>query len=311
MAVKGKERAGEEEGKDRVQDRIAEKKTGKKKRELACSTQWRKATGSRGRHAPSTSSTSPTAEAATVCLQGRTQRPTALKKPRVNEGTYPGKYCSKGCSASNKKVIWADEEGLALTHTALCYPEDPTPTSRSTNTSTNNNRRRSDTGYGKPKPSFTSGINKTYKEALLTPTPTPLRDPRRPQSVNFTPTFKTSAKIFFKGKCFRCLGTNHWASSCRAPLRCVRCFKTGHVARSCMNRLPMAVYREMRARPSYLSAFVPQTDDFYIRQNRCRNAILADVLPSQEPGSFPSGDDSQQDGESLRRLPDRFSRRQV
>nr|CAD1837083.1 unnamed protein product [Ananas comosus var. bracteatus] len=54
-----------------------------------------------------------------------------------------------------------------------------------------------------------------------------------------------------------------------------------------MDRLPMAVYREMRARPSYLSAFVPQTDDFFTRQNRCRNAILVDVLPPKNLGHFP------------------------
>nr|CAD1841007.1 unnamed protein product [Ananas comosus var. bracteatus] len=49
----------------------------------------------------------------------------------------------------------------------------------------------------------------------------------------------------------------------------------------------MAVYREMRARPSYLSAFVPQTDDFFARQNHCRNAILVDVLPPRNLGHFP------------------------
>nr|CAD1824988.1 unnamed protein product [Ananas comosus var. bracteatus] len=126
-----------------------------------------------------------------------------------------------------------------------------------------------------------------YKEALLTPILTPLRATRRGQGANFTPFFKTPPKSFFTGKCFRCLGTNHRAASCRAPLRCVRCFKTGHVARSCMDRLPMAVYREMRARPSYLSAFVPLTEDFYTRQNRCRNAILVDVLPPKNLGHFP------------------------
>nr|CAD1830138.1 unnamed protein product [Ananas comosus var. bracteatus] len=71
------------------------------------------------------------------------------------------------------------------------------------------------------------------------------------------------------------------------PLRCARCFKAGHVARGCIDRLPMAVYRAMRARPSYLSAFVPQTDDFRTRQNHCRNAILVDVLPLKKLGHFP------------------------
>nr|CAD1832399.1 unnamed protein product [Ananas comosus var. bracteatus] len=203
------------------------------------------------------------------------------KKKGVIEGNYPGKPCSVVGAASNKKVTWADEEGLALTQEALAHLEDPSPTTRATDTSTNNFRRRSDTGSG------TSGINKTYKEALLTPISTPLRDLRRPQRVNSFPSFKSPHKSFFTGKCFRCLGLNHWASRCREPLRCARCYKTGHVAKSCMDRLPMAVYREMRARPSYLSAFVPLTDDFFTRQNRCRNAILVDVLPPKNLGHFP------------------------
>lgn len=43
----------------------------------------------------------------------------------------------------------------------------------------------------------------------------------------------------------------------------------------------------MHARPSHLSAFVPLTDDCLSRQNRCRNAILADVLPPKRLGLFP------------------------
>nr|CAD1829501.1 unnamed protein product [Ananas comosus var. bracteatus] len=49
----------------------------------------------------------------------------------------------------------------------------------------------------------------------------------------------------------------------------------------------MSVYRAMHARPSYLSAFVSLTDDFYTRQNHCRNAILVDVLPPKTLGHFP------------------------
>nr|CAD1843061.1 unnamed protein product [Ananas comosus var. bracteatus] len=54
-----------------------------------------------------------------------------------------------------------------------------------------------------------------------------------------------------------------------------------------MQRLPMAVYRAMRARPSYLNAFVPLSDDFRVRQTRRRNAILVDVLPPANLGHFP------------------------
>lgn len=43
----------------------------------------------------------------------------------------------------------------------------------------------------------------------------------------------------------------------------------------------------MRARPAYLNAFVPRSDDFSARQNRRRNAILADVLPPANLGHFP------------------------
>nr|CAD1843610.1 unnamed protein product [Ananas comosus var. bracteatus] len=300
FSVNGIERAGEEvggewkkektdekeaKGKARVIDQSDSKEEEKGKARAA--TQWQKVTGSRGRLASSPSPATPSATAATVRPQERTVISKALfKKPGVFEGTYPGLHRSDGGSASIKKVIWADEVGLALTHIALGCPEDPTLTPRSSDTSTIHNRRRSDAGFGKTIPSCTTGFCKTYKEALLTPTLAPLRDTRRGQGANFTPVFNTPPKSFFTGKCFRCLGTNHRAASCREPLRCAWCFKMGHVARSCMDRLPMAVYREMRARPFYLSAFVPLTEDFYTRQNRCRNAILVDVLPPKNLGHF-------------------------
>nr|CAD1835355.1 unnamed protein product [Ananas comosus var. bracteatus] len=94
-------------------------------------------------------------------------------------------------------------------------------------------------------------------------------------------------RFSFKGRCYRCLGRSHHASQCRDPIRCVRCYKSGHLARSCMNRLPRELYRAMRARPSYLSAFVPLFDDFAGRQNRRRNAILADVVSPANLGHFP------------------------
>nr|CAD1825933.1 unnamed protein product [Ananas comosus var. bracteatus] len=50
---------------------------------------------------------------------------------------------------------------------------------------------------------------------------------------------------------------------------------------------PLGVYRAMRARSSYLSAFVPLSNDFFARQNRRRNAILVDVIPPSNLGHFP------------------------
>lgn len=54
-----------------------------------------------------------------------------------------------------------------------------------------------------------------------------------------------------------------------------------------MNRFPLGVYRAMRARSSYLSAFVPLSNDFFACQNRRRNAILVDVIPPSNLGHFP------------------------
>nr|CAD1818029.1 unnamed protein product [Ananas comosus var. bracteatus] len=54
-----------------------------------------------------------------------------------------------------------------------------------------------------------------------------------------------------------------------------------------MNRLPLNVYRAMRARPAYLSTFVPLFEDFFDNQNHCRNAILVDVVPPTPLGHFP------------------------
>ncbi|OAY62568.1 putative WRKY transcription factor 33 [Ananas comosus] len=274
---KGKEKVGEQhEGKT-----IVKKKVGGP----VCSLQWRRIKAPRKDLAPSSSSD------AEVSRRGRNLRhalkipgviePTysaSRKEPRVNEDTY---------FTSSKKVKWADEGGLALTRITLVHTEDFDPPTRVRATSTNEDKRSSDTSDGQSTPSSSSGVKKSYKEALLTPISTPKLLPRRPKSAKSFPTSNSPANFSFKGRCYRCLGNNHWASSCRGPLRCVRCFKGGHVARSCMDRLPMAVYRAMRARPSYLSAFVPQTEDLVSRQNQCRNAILVDVLPPKKLGHFP------------------------
>lgn len=49
----------------------------------------------------------------------------------------------------------------------------------------------------------------------------------------------------------------------------------------------MNIYHAMRARPTYLSAFIPLSEDFFARQNRCRNAILVEVIPPPNLGHWP------------------------
>nr|CAD1840439.1 unnamed protein product [Ananas comosus var. bracteatus] len=115
---------------------------------------------------------SPGLEVAGHSLQSRTQRSTLLKVSRINEVNYSAKPCIEGCSASSKKVMWADAVGHALTHIALFHPEDPAPKTRCIDTSTSDVRRKADRGYGKTTPLFAPGIKKSYKEALLTPTST-------------------------------------------------------------------------------------------------------------------------------------------
>lgn len=144
--------------------------------------------------------------------------------------------------------------------------------------------------------------------APLQPLPSrnPIKKPssplHRPETTQFDPPPRSSSTSSFSpsaargfisrrrsliGRCFRCLDRSHRVSHCREPVRCLRCFKFGHFARNCMQRLPMAVYRAMRARPAYLNAFIPLTDDFLARQNTRRNAILVDVLPPSNLGHFP------------------------
>nr|CAD1821879.1 unnamed protein product [Ananas comosus var. bracteatus] len=286
-----KERVGKEKDKDKgkakIDDLQAEKTTGKTSGDFSATSQWRKVTPPSGIFTPSTSSPPQFSEAARNSIHNRFQRPTSTKALQVIAPNCPSKSSIEGCSASSKKVMWADAVGGTLTHTTLFHKEDPYPSSKGSDKSTLEVKRRTDKAYRKPSPFIPTDKKKSYKEALLTPIPTPSRKTPRPLNFNTFPYPLTPGSTIFRGRCFRCLSTNHWASTCRRPLRCVRCFKAGHVARDCMDRLPMEVYRAMRARPSYLSAFVPLTDDFYTRQNRCRNAILADVLPPRTLGHFP------------------------
>nr|CAD1832901.1 unnamed protein product [Ananas comosus var. bracteatus] len=256
MEQGGREK-GKEKGKEKVEERTSAKKPGSKTGERPGPSQWSKEEASGGLYIAATAARSP----ALGVLKRRsiklTQKFTSTKASRVNEGNYSGIPSIEGYSLS-KKVRWADEL---------------------------HDRTRSDSGGGKTTPSVATGIKRTYKEALLTPKPKSTQPPRRPPNLHTFPVPPGYSSL--RGRCFRCLGSNHWAYNCRGPIRCRRCYKTGHIARSCMDRLPMSVYRAMRARPSYLSAFVPLTEDFYTRQNRCRNAILVDVLPPKILGHFP------------------------
>nr|CAD1825912.1 unnamed protein product [Ananas comosus var. bracteatus] len=71
------------------------------------------------------------------------------------------------------------------------------------------------------------------------------------------------------------------------PLRrCATCFIAGHKARACIDHPSMNVYRAIRARPAYLNAFIPFSEEFFAKQKRRCNAILVDVVPSANLGHF-------------------------
>nr|CAD1843468.1 unnamed protein product [Ananas comosus var. bracteatus] len=122
----------------------------------------------------------------------------------------------------------------------------------------------------------------TYRDALLSPAPPAISHLHSP--LRSLPSF---GRPSFAGKCLRCLGRDHRVSTCRDPIWCRRCFKLGHFARYCMNQLPMNVYRAMRARPTYLSAFVPLSEDFFARQKRRHNAVVVDMASPANLGHFP------------------------
>lgn len=191
-------------------------------------------------------------------------------------------------SSSSKKVRSADSTGHALTQT-LSFHQDDRPLHSGSFTPALSQQTFDPQPVNSPRQESPAAPSrkKTYREALLTPsllskprTPSPVRSRSFPQPPS-------PGRFSFRGRCFRCFGRSHRASHCRDPIRCTRCFKTGHIARSCMNRLPMEVYRAMRARLAYLSAFVPLSNDFFARQNRRCNAILIDVIPPANLGHFP------------------------
>uniref|UniRef100_A0A6V7QUG4 CCHC-type domain-containing protein n=1 Tax=Ananas comosus var. bracteatus TaxID=296719 RepID=A0A6V7QUG4_ANACO len=208
----------------------------------------------------------------------------------VNASTYPSSSRLNE-RPSSKKVIWADSAGLDLAQVATFCKLDPprAPIAPVEDTSNPQDQQWTEVRY-KRKGKL------SYKEALLSSAPPhPLRNRsphtpppshyRSPHSPHSNPPSKLDP-LTFKGRCFRCLGRNHRAVACREPIRCARCLKVGHKARACMNRLPMAVYRAMRARPSYLNVYVPMSEDFFARQNRRRNAILVVVVPPANLGHF-------------------------
>jgi hypothetical protein len=61
----------------------------------------------------------------------------------------------------------------------------------------------------------------------------------QPSSAARNRLLQPELKKAFKGKCFRCLATDHQVANCREPSRCINCLGRGHFARHC--RLPPAL----------------------------------------------------------------------
>nr|CAD1831137.1 unnamed protein product [Ananas comosus var. bracteatus] len=164
--------------------------------------------------------------------ESRRQMSNLREVSQVKEANYLSKPSIERTSSS-MKVLWADEVGGALTQT-LSHSKNSAPDTRPIDTSPPQVRRRTDRKRKKPSHPIATGIKKTYKEALLTPTPIPSHHQRRAQSLHLFPA--TPASISRSGRCFRCLGYDHRASNCRGPIRYLRCYKTGHIARACMEQ---------------------------------------------------------------------------
>nr|CAD1821846.1 unnamed protein product [Ananas comosus var. bracteatus] len=145
----------------------------------------------------------------------------------MEKGKEKGKDKGKGESKSKEivrekytRVRWADTVGRALTRTAHFNPQETTPNSRLIDTSKPESWR-SDRRQEKFTHSVDSGLKKTYKEALLTPTSLPPRQHSRSHIFNTFHHSTYPSSVSFSGKCYRCLDTSHRAAKCRAPIRCV------------------------------------------------------------------------------------------
>ncbi len=195
-------------------------------------------------------------------------------------GRPQGNHCSR---LGSRKVYWADRHG-GHPYTPL---EDRASSPRPFTSASRQDSSISlqQTGKNLPSASWTPhGIGpRTYKEAMLssaTPTSTHERTHHKPAYL------RAATK-----RCFRCLSSDHLVRYCRDPVRCSRCSRTGHRARLCpsrqqqLHRPSMQRYRGFR--PVSLKAFIPLSEDFHIRHNQCKNAVLADVTGRSNLGHFP------------------------
>ncbi len=112
---------------------------------------------------------------------------------------------------------------------------------------------------------------------------------------------KGSAKTWWKGRCFRCLASDHFVAACRDPVRCRTCRKTGHRVGQCKEgrrkkkegELRPAAYSLMerenhrRGRVRSSKAYVPYTEEFLRRADLRRNAVLVDVVQPADLGLAP------------------------
>lgn len=144
-----------------------------------------------------------------------------------------------------KKVLWADKRGRALTEIFYFKKDDASHLALGTHTPSQPQTKAKQRTTDIPRPGDnlrTTGhyssyhsttplpppatlppphLTKTYREALLTPVPPRLTRPRTTQGHSPNP-HPTSGRFSFKGRCFRCLGRDHRAYTCRDLLRCTR-----------------------------------------------------------------------------------------
>ncbi len=125
----------------------------------------------------------------------------------------------------------------------------------------------------------------SYKAALLLP------PPELQQSAPYSrPPARSPRPFKLSGRCFRCLGRDHFIRHCRDPVRCGRCFRTGHLARSCSLRphpslAKMQDFRDFR--PHSAKAFTPLSEEYRTRHEQSGRAVMVDIIGRANLGHRP------------------------
>ncbi|CAN6198765.1 unnamed protein product [Urochloa humidicola] len=127
-----------------------------------------------------------------------------------------------------------------------------------------------------------------HKKSFPSSSSTSMRTPQRQPAGDGLRHTQPRYKEAFRGKCFRCLASDHRLAQCRDPPRCLSCRCSGHFARRC----PRQLKRSIQSRLTFPSSSIHTRLTFPASAPDIHNRLIFPPLPSS-PKTAPANQPAQ------------------